>query len=137
MADLGAETKNENDDYPDFAKLVAKKVSLDYENSRGILICGSGAGVDIVANKFVNVRSALAISSDQIYDARHDDNVNVLSIAADFTKKEDAEKIVRTFIATPFAKEERFVRRLDKISQIENTRNIENSKFFARGGSSS
>jgi len=86
---------------------------------RGIVICGSGIGVDVVANKFSGVRSALAISADQIRAGRQDDDVNVLSLAADFIKPEDALNIARVFISTPFKKEERFSRRLGKIAQIE------------------
>lgn len=118
VVDLGNTVYDEKDDYPDFAAVVAKKVSLD-ENSRGILICGSGVGVDIVANKFSNVRSALAFSPDQAYDSRNDDDTNVLSLAADFLSSAAAAKIVQTWLQTPFADEERFRRRLNKISQIE------------------
>ncbi len=118
-ADLGATQLNPADDYPGYASAVAKKISLDPEQSRGVLLCGSGAGVDIVANKFPNVRSALAISPDQVYAARKDDNVNVLSIAADFTKAGDAEKILQIFMATVFSGEAKYRRRLEQISQIE------------------
>ncbi|MBI2033942.1 MAG: RpiB/LacA/LacB family sugar-phosphate isomerase [Candidatus Liptonbacteria bacterium] len=118
--DLGNSFYDEKDDYPDFAVKVAQKVSLNSETSRGILICGSGVGVDVTANKFKNVRSALGITSDQIYDARHDDNVNILSLAADYMNLEDAEKIVQVFLSTPFSGEERFSRRIEKITQIEN-----------------
>ena len=120
VIDLGNSSYDEKDDYPDFAVKVAEKVSLHSETSRGILICGSGVGVDVTANKFKNVRSALGITSDQIYDARHDDNVNILSLAADYMNPEDAEKIVQVFLSTPFSGEERFSRRIEKITQIEN-----------------
>ncbi len=118
--DLGNVRYDEKDDYVDFAAAVAKKISLSPEDSRGILICGSGAGVDIVANKFRHGRSAIAVSSDQIYEARRDDDINVLCLAADFLKETEAQKIVTTFLETPFRGEERYKRRLDKISQIEN-----------------
>lgn len=118
--DVGNEKYEEGDDYPDFAVKLAKNVGLNAEFSRGIAICGSGVGVDVVANKFRNVRSALAVNADQIYDARHDDNANVLSVAADFTNETDAQKIVEIFLTTPFGNEERHRRRLDKINQLEN-----------------
>ena len=120
VVDVGSNSYDEKDDYPDFAAAVGKKVSSDPERSRGILICGSGVGVDVAANKFKNVRSALGITSDQIYDARHDDDVNVLSLAADYMSPDDANKIVQVFLSTPFSGEERFSRRIEKISQIEN-----------------
>ena len=63
--DLGNLKYEEDDDYPDFASLVAEKVSSDFINSKGIVFCASGVGVDIVANKFPNIRCVLACSSDQ------------------------------------------------------------------------
>mgnify|MGYP001560086476 CR=1 FL=1 len=120
VIDFGNNSYDEKDDYTDFAVKVAEKVSLNSETSRGILICGSGVGVDVTANKFKNVRSALGITSDQIYDARHDDDVNILSLAADYMSPEDANKIVQVFLSTPFSGEEKFSRRIEKISQIEN-----------------
>lgn len=119
VVDLGNTSYDEKDDYPDFAAAVAKKVSLEFDKARGILICASGVGVDVVANKYPGVRSALAISSDQIYDARHDDDVNILSLAADFVDEEGAEKIVKVFLETPFAGEEQYKKRILKISDIE------------------
>ncbi len=120
VADMGAAQFDAADDYPDYAQEVGKKVSADPENTRGILICGSGVGMDVAANKFKDVRSALAISPDQIYGARHDDDANVLTIAADFIDEEDAQNILQVFLATPFSVEPRFSRRLSKVSTIEN-----------------
>lgn len=121
VVDLGAKEYAEDDDYVDFAAAVAKKVSMDPNNSRGILICGSGAGVDIVANKFRHIRSVLAGSVDQVYDARHDDDVNVLSLAANFLSEDEGKKMMHTFLQTPFSKEERYTRRLLKIGNIEDS----------------
>jgi len=122
IIDFGNSSYDEKDDYPDFAAKVAEHVSRNPEMSRGILLCGSGVGVDVVSNKFKNIRSALGITSDQIYDARHDDDVNVLSLAADYMSPEDTKKIVQVFLSTPFSGEERFRRRIEKISQIESQR---------------
>ncbi len=119
VVDLGSQSYQEGDDYPDYAKKVAEKVSLGYENSRGILICGSGVGMDVVANKYKNVRSGLIATSDQAYDARNDDDINVLSLAADYLSKDEAKKIVVTWLETPFSEEEKYRRRLNKIYQIE------------------
>ena len=120
VADVGATQATPDDDYPDYAAIVAGKVSMAPDDARGIVICGSGFGVDIVANKFPRVRSALASSPDHAYQGRHDDDVNVLAIAADFTDEENAEKMVKVFLATPFAKEAKYTRRLEKITEIEN-----------------
>lgn len=119
IADLGAETLDNNDDFPDYAAAVAEKVSRDYENARGIVICGSGVGVDIVANKFPRIRSALVSSSDQAYDSRNDDNTNILSLAANYLDPDQAAKIALTWLNTPYADEPRFNRRLQKIYDIE------------------
>lgn len=122
VSDLGNNEYVEGDDYPDFAKLVAQKVSADALNARGIVICGSGVGVDVVANKFPNVRSALGFSADQIVEARSDDDVNVLALAADFLEEDEAKKIVSVWLQTPFDEDERDKRRIEKIRQIDYTR---------------
>jgi len=119
VVDLGNAAYDSGDDYPDFAYSVAKRVTGDLENSRGILICGSGVGVDIAANKFPGARSALVASPDQAYDSRNDDDVNILSLAANYLNAEAAKRIVATWLSTPFGREERFRRRLQKIEAIE------------------
>lgn len=119
VTDVGAAVLTPDDDYPDYAREVAVNVARNVNESRGILLCGSGFGVDIAANKINGVRSALPMSPDHAYQARHDDDVNVLSIAADFVDEAAALKIVKTFLSTPFAKDERYERRLKKISKME------------------
>lgn len=120
VADVGNAEQDENDDYTDFAAAVAEKVSNDYENAKGVLICGSGVGVDIVANKFPRVRSAFVFSSDQAFDSRNDDDANIICLGANYITPEDAKKTVATWLSTPFSGEERHRRRIDKISGIEN-----------------
>lgn len=119
IVDAGNTTYDESDDYPDFAAAVAGEVSEDPDHRRGIVICKSGVGVDIVANKFRGVRSVLGMSPDHVFAARNDDDVNVLSLAAEFATPEDAENMVKIFLATPFDTAERRVRRLDKIKEID------------------
>lgn len=119
IADMGNTVLDPADDYPDFAAAVATKVAAEQGSSKGILLCRSGAGMDIAANKFDGVRSVLGVSPDQVYDARHDDDVNVLSLDSGFVQPEEAEKMVRVFMQTPFGAEERYERRLDKIKDIE------------------
>ena len=120
LIDVGNDHYDEQDDYPDFAKLAARSVNQDPFNRRGVLICGSGVGVDIVANKFDGVRSALAFNADQAYLSRYDDDVNVLSLAADFLDEETAKQILKTWLATAFSNKEHHKRRLNKIREIEN-----------------
>lgn len=119
VVDVGAAAYDKDDDFPVFARLVAEKVGAASENDRGILICGSGLGMDIAANKYKNVRAALPMSADHAYKARHDDNVNVLSMAADFTDEGTAEQIVKTFLTTEFSKEDRYMRRIEEIRRSE------------------
>lgn len=119
VEDMGNSVKDEEDDYVDFASNVAKKVSLEYETAKGIVICGSGVGVSIVANKFKNVRCGLITSSNQAFDARNDDDINVLALPADYVDEETVRKIVFTWLQTPFSQEKKYQRRLDKISFIE------------------
>src|SRR3989344_6987115 len=122
VSDLGNAQYVEGDDYPDFAKAVAQKVSADALNSRGVVICGSGVGVDVVANKFPNIRSALGFSPDQVMEARDDDDVNVLALPADFLEEDAAKKIVSVWLQTPFGGDEKDKRRIEKIRQIDYTR---------------
>ena len=119
VVDLGNAESDQNDDYPDFARAVAEKVAGAGNEVRGILICSSGIGVDIAANKFDGVRSVLAMSAEHARAGRNDDDVNILSLASDFTAPGDAHAIARAFLATPFDGEERRVRRLNKIAAIE------------------
>ncbi len=121
VVDCGATAYMPDDDYPDFAAAVAEAVGKNPgdQGDRGILMCGSGFGVDIVANKFSGIRAVLPMSPDHAYQARHDDDANVLALAANFIDEATAQKIVKIFLSTPFAHEERYRRRIDKISRLE------------------
>jgi ribose 5-phosphate isomerase B len=120
VVDAGAAVYDEQDDYPDVAGAVGEKVSKAFDQSRGVLICRNGAGVNFTVNKFPRIRAVLGFSSDQVYDARHDDDVNVLALPADFVDEPTAQKITEVFLATPFNESEaRFKRRLMKVAQIE------------------
>ncbi|GMR19398.1 MAG: ribose 5-phosphate isomerase B [Patescibacteria group bacterium] len=118
--DLGNAVFDKTDDYPDFASAVARKVSENPEENRGILLCGSGVGVDITANKFKGVRSALVWSDDEelVKQSRSHDNSNVLSLPADHLMDKQTQKIVKLWLETPFSEEERHVRRLKKIAGL-------------------
>lgn len=120
--DVGALALVSGDDYVDYAARVARMVSDDVKagvSSRGVLICGTGIGVDIVANKFMGVRSGLCYSKEQVGFARNDDDINVLSLAADYLSPEEVWEMVKVFLNTPFSEEERHKRRLLKIREFE------------------
>jgi len=123
VVDLGNTRYEEGDDYTDFVKSVAGKVSADPLSGRGIVACGSGVGADIVANRFKFVRSVLGFSPDQAADSRHDDDTNVLSLAADYLDLDQAKKIVSAWLQTPFSGEERYKRRIQEIDELGYTSN--------------
>ena len=111
--DLGNDKMDSEDDYPDFAKAVVKKIKKDKD--LGILICGSGIGMDIVANKYPGIRCGLGISPQQIRIAKRDENLNCLALSADFVSEEDNKVIVQMFLETQFSGGEKYLRRIKKI----------------------
>lgn len=116
--DLGNAVEDQNDDYTDFAAHVAQKISAKPNEHRGIVICGSGVGVDITANRFKGVRCGLAIDREQVASARLHDDINCLALAADYIEQVDAEELVTAFLKTNFSGEERYARRLAKLDTL-------------------
>lgn len=116
--DVGAHVYQPEDDYTDYASSVAYKVSND-RDSKGIVFCGSGVGVDIVANKIDGVRSGYGASVEEVASARRDDDINVLAIGADFTAEARVKELINTFLNTNYLKKDKFERRLNKIEEIE------------------
>jgi len=119
--DVGNLKYDENDDYPDFASLVAQKLQKNLKENRGILLCGTGIGMSIVANKYQGIRAGLCLSGFMAQKAREDDDINVLCLAADITDEATAIRIVKTFLETKFKKDVRYERRIKKITKIEKT----------------
>jgi RpiB/LacA/LacB family sugar-phosphate isomerase len=115
--DLGNQRLETEDDYPDFAIKVARK--LGKEGNFGILFCSSGVGMEIVANRFPKVRCGLGFSQQQIRLAKRDDNINCLTLAADFISDDDAKAIIQIFLETQFSRGEKYLRRLKKIEKIK------------------
>ena len=116
FTDLGNEVLDLEDDYPDFAIKVIKKLKKD--GDYGILFCGSGVGMDILANRFPNVRCGLGFIPQQTRIAKRDDNINCLAIPADFSTEVEARSIIEMFLETKFTSGEKYTRRLKKIEKI-------------------
>ena len=117
--DLGAILYNEGDDYVDFAEAVSEKVAGDPCEHKGILICGSGHGMDMAANKFPAVRAAFCVSKEDAIQSREHGDANVLVLGADTVKEAIALEIVDVWLSTAFTSEERHKRRLKKLKDIE------------------
>lgn len=116
MTDIGTDSAD-SVDYPDFGVRVARAVSSG-EYERGILICGSGVGMSIVANKVPGIRAALCTDTDTARLSRLHNDANVLVLAGRRTDQKEAVAIVTVWLDTPF-EGGRHARRLDKIRNIE------------------
>ncbi|MFC1710328.1 RpiB/LacA/LacB family sugar-phosphate isomerase [Patescibacteria group bacterium] len=116
--DLGANKYDTKDDYPVFARKVSEKVITD-KGGLGILLCGSGVGVDVVANKFDGIRASIGKTPAQVRSGRNDDDMNILVIASEYTSESEAKDMIRAFLTTSFSEEKRYKRRLDEIRKIE------------------
>lgn len=104
----------ESCDYPDFGKLVGHAVA-DGEYERGIIICGTGIGISITANKIKGVRAALCSDCFSAEATRLHNDANILAMGARVVGEGLALKIVDTFLDTPFSNDERHIRRISKI----------------------
>ncbi len=118
VTDLGDDHFDPEDDYVDFAKKVSLAV-LENPGSFGVLLCGSGVGVDMVANKIPGIRSSLVQDVIRAKQSRAHEDANVLSLPSDILDEQSAYDITKTFIETPFSDEERHIRRLTKMEQLE------------------
>ena len=115
IVDLGNDHYDESDDYPDFANAVAGKVSQNPEIDKGILICGSGIGMSIAANKFENVRAAKADKIEEAILSRKDNDANVLSLSGNSLSEQEIKEITKVWLETSFLGEEKNKRRIKKI----------------------
>ena len=118
VTDEGAHKLDPADDYPDFMYPAAQKIGSDL-TARGIFLCRSGAGAAIVANKVKGVRAVVARSKEEAQHAREHNDANVVALSSDSLTAEEARDIVATFLSTSFSGEDRHLRRLKKVMQIE------------------
>jgi len=118
ILDVGAHTFDPGDDYPDFAEAVAKAVASG-QAQRGILLCGSGVGSSITANKVPGVRACPCHDTYSAHQGVEHDDMNVLCLGARVIGIELAKELVTAFLNARFTSEERHRRRLEKVITIE------------------
>lgn len=117
VSDEGAFTEEPEDDYPDFIQIVAKQVSANPDEDRGIIFGGSGQGEAMAANRFRNVRAIVYYGGEDkiIRLSRQHNNANILSIGARFVDIERTKQVIKLWLDTEFTGEERHIRRITKI----------------------
>ena len=120
VTDLGTDS-TESVDYPDFAAAVARAVA-DGDAERGIIVCGSGAGASIAANKIKGIRSAVTHDTYSAHQAVEHDDMNVLALGSRVVGQAVAEELVDAFLGAEFTGEERHLRRLNKVIDLEDER---------------
>jgi ribose 5-phosphate isomerase B len=119
LIDFGTHDGSRPDDYPDYALQVGETIQTA-QAEIGILVCGSGVGAAVAANKLKGIRAALCGDTYSGHQSREHDDCNVLCLGARVTGVELALEIVRAFVAARFTGEERHQRRLSKVAAIEN-----------------
>jgi len=117
VLDVGAFNENPSD-YPDFAEAVGRAV-LDGKAERGVLICGSGVGASVVANKMPGIRAGICHDSYSGHQGVEHDDMNILVMGSRIIGEKLAEDVVRAFLLANFTHEERHVRRLAKVHALE------------------
>ena len=118
VVDCGAEKLVPGDDYPDYAERVAKSIR-DGQADRGVLICGSGVGASVAANKFTGIRAALCHDTFSAHQGVEDDSMNILCLGARVVGPSLAEELVIAFLRARFSEAERHQRRLAKVIGFE------------------
>jgi len=117
VLDVGAFNENPSD-YPDFAEAVGRAM-LDGKADRGVLICGSGVGASVAANKVMGIRAGMCHDTYSAHQGVEHDNINVLVLGSRVVGVKLAEDLVKAFLGAKFTQEERHVRRLGKIKALE------------------
>ena len=119
VIDCGDQQLNPTDDFPVFASRVVVAMRSGKEaDPLGILICGSGQGMCMAANRFKGIRAALCWNVIEAHSARNDDNSNILCLSATSTSVKDSESIINAWLSTPFSGAPRFKRRLKELDDL-------------------
>lgn len=121
--DCGAAKLDPGDDYPDFARLVAGAI-IDGRAERGVLICGSGVGISVAANRFPGVRAAICHDTYSARQGVEDDAMNVLCLGGRVIGPELAAELVAAFLGARFKGFDRYERRLKKVQRFESGRSV-------------
>ena len=118
VSDVGAHSLDPADDYPDFAKAVAEHVTSQ-QSARGIMVCGSGVGASVAANKVRGIRASVCHDTYSAHQGVEHDDMNVLCLGARIIGQELAAEVVSAFVSAEFTGEERHRRRLNKVLAME------------------
>lgn len=118
VEDLGAFENNPEDDYPDFAQKVAQAVLQNPHEFLGIVICGSGVGVCIAANRYKGIRCGVGFSENQVKHIRENDHINILALPSDEIDFEKAKTFIDIFLSVKPAQNEKYLRRIQKLDQV-------------------
>lgn len=118
VTDLGNHVFDPKDDYPDYAIALAKHVAAG-KADKGVVICGSGVGACIAANKVKNARAGLCHDTYSAHQGVEHDNMNILCLGARIVGSELAKELVEAFLKADFINEGRFLRRLEKVEGVE------------------
>lgn len=118
VEDLGNFQYDEGDDFPDFAKKVAQAVLQNLDDFLGIVICGSGAGVGIVCNRYKGIRCGSGVNIDEVKHIRERDHINILALGSDYVSFDEAAKMVDTFLTTSPLEDKKYLRRIKKTDEL-------------------
>lgn len=118
VEDMGNYEYDQEDDYPDYAQKVATAVLQNPEGHLGIVICGSGVGVCMTANRNKGIYCGLGINPEQVKHARENDHINVLSLASEQFSIEENKKMVDAFLEGQPVHKKKYTRRLEKLDAI-------------------
>ena len=118
VTDVGAHSVDSSDDYPDLAKALAERVASS-QAERGVIVCGSGVGASVAANKVRGVRASVCHDTYSAHQGVEHDDMNVLCLGARIVGEELARELVTAFVAATFSGDERHRRRLDKVLAME------------------
>lgn len=119
IVNTGSVTPDPNDDFPLFAGQVVNEVLADHDpTARGILICGSGQGMCMAANRFKGIRASLCWNLEEARAARNDDDSNVLCLSSRQLDLPSTQAIINCWLETPFAGAERYTRRIKQLDQL-------------------